>query len=31
MQIYADRYALHQIPELELDLPKTVVYEAALK
>ena len=26
MQIYADRYALHQIPELELDLPKTCAY-----
>jgi len=26
MQIYTDRHALHQIPELELDLPKTQNY-----
>ena len=26
MQIFADRYALHRIPELQLDLPKTQVY-----
>ena len=26
MQIFADRYALHQIPELQLDLPKTQAY-----
>ena len=26
MQIYADRHALHRIPELELDLPKTKAY-----
>ncbi len=26
MQIYTDRHALHQIPELELDLPKTQAY-----
>ena len=26
MQIYADRHALHRIPELELDLPKTQNY-----
>ncbi len=26
MQIYADRHALHQIPELEKDLPKTLAY-----
>jgi len=26
MQIYADRHALHQIPELELELPKTKEY-----
>ena len=26
MQIYADRHALHRIPELELDLPKTQEY-----
>ena len=26
MQIYNDRHALHQIPELELDLPKTQAY-----
>lgn len=31
MQIYNDRHALHQIPELELDLPKTKAYlESAL-
>ena len=26
MQIYADRHALHQIPELELELPETLAY-----
>ena len=26
MQIFADRYALHRIPELQLDLPKTKAY-----
>ena len=26
MQIFADRYALHRIPELQLDLPKTQAY-----
>ncbi len=26
MQIYADRHALHQIPELDADLPKTLAY-----
>ncbi len=26
MQIFADRHALHQIPELERDLPKTLAY-----
>ena len=26
MQIYADRHALHRIPELELELPKTQAY-----
>ncbi len=26
MQIYTDRHALHRIPELELDLPKTQAY-----
>ena len=26
MQIFADRYALHRIPELQLDLPKTQTY-----
>ena len=26
MQIYNDRHALHRIPELELDLPKTQAY-----
>lgn len=26
MQIYADRHALHQIPELELSLPETLAY-----
>ena len=26
MQLYADRHALHRIPELELDLPKTQNY-----
>ena len=26
MQIFADRHALHRIPELELDLPKTQAY-----
>ena len=26
MQIFADRYALHRIPELELELPKTQAY-----
>ena len=26
MQIYADRHALHQIPELDKDLPKTMAY-----
>ncbi len=26
MQIYTDRHALHRIPELELDLPKTQTY-----
>ena len=26
MQIYTDRHALHRIPELELDLPKTQNY-----
>ena len=26
MQIYADRHALHRIPELELDLPRTQEY-----
>ena len=26
MQIYADRHALHRIPELEQDLPKTQAY-----
>ncbi len=26
MQIYADRHALHQIPELEWDLPETLCY-----
>ena len=26
MQIFADRHALHQIPELELELPKTQAY-----
>ncbi len=31
MQIYADRHALHRIPELEKDLPKTAAYlESAL-
>jgi len=32
MQIFADRYALHQIPELGLELPKTMAYvENALR
>ena len=32
MQIFADRHALHQIPELELHLPETKAYlEKALK
>ena len=26
MQIYTDRHALHRIPELELELPKTQAY-----
>ena len=26
MQIFADRHALHRIPELELNLPKTQAY-----
>ena len=26
MQIYADRHALHRIPELELELPETKAY-----
>ena len=26
MQIYADRHALHQIPELDRNLPKTIAY-----
>ena len=30
MQITADRRALHQIPELELTLPKTMAYLAAV-
>ena len=28
MQIYTDRHALHRIPELELNLPKTMAYLA---
>ena len=26
MQIFADRHALHQIPELDKDLPETMAY-----